>query len=922
MQTSGGSSSSSSRPSSGKRERPAPPPPASSMLPPRNPPAKKEKKRTKGLAQDQNEDIHKAGNDSSGGGEQDQEHLPAASADRGLVRTRAQELDEQRGGTTKKAKASIFPGRTTSTSERGREKREKKKQKEAGTKKINLAVEQGDHDPPGRAGTSDIEQHQEGNDVEMEIADAVDRDGSEASDMEEEDQAAALTVWNDIANNFVPCSPASAGTTAGIFTAGREGAARVAKTKQAGKRKSSSLSTRTSLGDKTDGNKIKNRFPPLVSEEDQDLFGGPPFDDLLSSRRELLLPAHGSSSSVLTDDLLDPSTRTAATTTDSVLAERAHQRELEQEDAALVSNISVLAFPGFVQNHNKALELLGGIGPVHTAIVSPSLNESANLYCRLGDQNRYMQPIGPAKKKSVNHILTARNKKTGTLRFLGHCLYQFDFDTLADFHYCPPKGLDYGKIVLDLARSNNSSPTSSSMLAGHHQAAHHGGGGTTNIDAILNMGITSTAPTSTSGGERLLMGASSGGQGEAKMTTKKSSATISTKRASSKQNYKEIQQLLDHTDNALYYLPPPCFTKTSYPLDYNFEENPHAQETDDIQVKRSWIPLQRLKCDTVEIPQTAPEGADVEAYFHRVEMTNAVKEKELLEQLMLLFEERPIWIRAALLSRIEDKSLHVTWWLQRALQAISYIWENGPYRGSHCKLGYDPRLSYKDAIYQVIDFRDELLKGPQIFSVQKQAAAANEGGATQAQPQNSSGMANSGQHHAGNSNQASGSFPYYAPASNRPSLLDVHFRVPPTNRSQLYQICDLEDEPIQKIVEKRIRWLEKHVVVKSTIEVGSAAGGETEEVDTEVRKNNAGEEMKTEPANKLREDHHAAAPGDEDKGVAGEGEVVAAAFQLDRADHYGWLGEACLRKIRDRMQVKSALLRESGTTKKMLQLQL
>ncbi|EER05609.1 hypothetical protein Pmar_PMAR011640 [Perkinsus marinus ATCC 50983] len=34
---------------------------------------------------------------------------------------------------------------------------------------------------------------------------------------------------------------------------------------------------------------------------------------------------------------------------------------------------------------------------------------------------------------------------------------------------------------------------------------------------------------------------------------------------------------------------------------------------------------------------------------------------------------------------------------------------------------------------------------------------------------------------------------------------DVHFRRPPGNRSQIYQLCDIEDSAIQGVVENEVR---------------------------------------------------------------------------------------------------------------------
>eukprot|EP00392_Amoebophrya_sp_AT5.2_P004612 g4620.t1 len=449
---------------------------------------------------------------------------------------------------------------------------------------------------------------------------------------------------------------------------------------------------------------------------------------------------------------------------------------------------SVIAFPGCVNNPSKAVELLGGSARIHSAIAEPSVNGTANLYCNLADKNRFVAPIGPATKKPTNSVLLARNKKTNQLRFVAHCRYRFDFDTLADFQYAAPASLKHGAAV----------------VSGESLEAELG---------KIGCATQSTAPSSASSSSR----SASGNKADAATTT--------------------FEPL---------YLPPPVFTKTTTPLDYNFEENPHTTTAPgthpDGTVTRSWIPLQLLKCDAAwdRIPQKAPEGATVENYLQRVEVTGAVKERELLERLQVLFEKRPIWIRSALLAEVEDEELHVTWWLQRALQAVSYIWENGPFRGSHCRLGFDPRKAPENGRYQVIDFRDELLKGPQ--------ARSGGGGVTSSTAAGDSPTGTGSSLGVGNKATTTTA----ASATIQMMQNHVHFRVPPQNRSQLYQLCDLEDETIQNIVGERLKERE----------------GST----------------------------------------------------LDVNDHFGWVGESVLKKIRDRMQVKSALMRESGSKKRLLYL--
>lgn len=66
-----------------------------------------------------------------------------------------------------------------------------------------------------------------------------------------------------------------------------------------------------------------------------------------------------------------------------------------------------------------------------------------------------------------------------------------------------------------------------------------------------------------------------------------------------------------------------------------------------------------------------------------------------------LFEERPIWSKAALLHKsgvFNDK-------LKVVLPCVAYYCNNGPWRIMWCKFGYDPRLDPNSRIYQTFDYR-------------------------------------------------------------------------------------------------------------------------------------------------------------------------------------------------------------------------
>ncbi|KAM7520307.1 hypothetical protein LguiB_019269 [Lonicera macranthoides] len=71
-----------------------------------------------------------------------------------------------------------------------------------------------------------------------------------------------------------------------------------------------------------------------------------------------------------------------------------------------------------------------------------------------------------------------------------------------------------------------------------------------------------------------------------------------------------------------------------------------------------------------------------------------------------LFDERPIWVKYALIERLLDKGLQFGGtMLRRLLFRTAYYFSNGPFLRFWIKKGYDPRKDPESRIYQRIDFR-------------------------------------------------------------------------------------------------------------------------------------------------------------------------------------------------------------------------
>lgn len=66
-----------------------------------------------------------------------------------------------------------------------------------------------------------------------------------------------------------------------------------------------------------------------------------------------------------------------------------------------------------------------------------------------------------------------------------------------------------------------------------------------------------------------------------------------------------------------------------------------------------------------------------------------------------MFEERPIWTKAAIRynTGLTDEHSKII------LPVVAYYFPNGPWRISWVKFGYDPRKDPKARIYQTLDYR-------------------------------------------------------------------------------------------------------------------------------------------------------------------------------------------------------------------------
>lgn len=215
------------------------------------------------------------------------------------------------------------------------------------------------------------------------------------------------------------------------------------------------------------------------------------------------------------------------------------------------------------------------------------------------------------------------------------------------------------------------------------------------------------------------------------------------------------------------YMPPAFFTRLQTPFPYDFEENAwvtryrvqsvsEAIGTGEEVLHRAWINMSSLRfCDPPgEVPATAPQGSREQLHDSERPFAEAVRE---------LFEKRSVWLRGPLEAQLAARGFarQTVTLMQKAFRCVAFLFVDGPWRNAYVRLGVDPRTSPQDTkALQVIDFRDRWFRSQTRYygSVAQSRKTAEGENAT-------------------------------------PS--DSFFRVPPSSRSQLYQLVDIEDDFIQ-----------------------------------------------------------------------------------------------------------------------------
>jgi len=160
----------------------------------------------------------------------------------------------------------------------------------------------------------------------------------------------------------------------------------------------------------------------------------------------------------------------------------------------------------------------------------------------------------------------------------------------------------------------------------------------------------------------------------------------------------------------LRLFPPPLFSRQGISQNYNFKANPSSMESTTIdeetgEERKRIINKGRWKgfgpVSIMFVDQTLPDKPPP-----NVEAMRKDVDQQLLARLQELFKERAIWTRMSLFnqfSSIEARDVHNS---KVMLPLVCYVFQDGPWRDTLVRFGYDPRKDPNARFYQRLYFRN------------------------------------------------------------------------------------------------------------------------------------------------------------------------------------------------------------------------
>ncbi|KAH9853850.1 RNA polymerase III transcription factor IIIC subunit-domain-containing protein [Lenzites betulinus] len=164
------------------------------------------------------------------------------------------------------------------------------------------------------------------------------------------------------------------------------------------------------------------------------------------------------------------------------------------------------------------------------------------------------------------------------------------------------------------------------------------------------------------------------------------------------------------TRSNLRLFTPPLFSRQGVPQNYNYKANPASVETivvdeDTGEETKRLVNRMRWKGYGPISISYADKGVPDKPNT-TVEQQRGQADKKILSRLQELFEERPVWTRAAIFNQFTQMEVRDIINSKYLLPLVSYVFEDGPWRDTYVRLGYDPRQDPDARFYQRLYFRN------------------------------------------------------------------------------------------------------------------------------------------------------------------------------------------------------------------------
>ncbi|KZS98062.1 hypothetical protein SISNIDRAFT_405697 [Sistotremastrum niveocremeum HHB9708] len=226
----------------------------------------------------------------------------------------------------------------------------------------------------------------------------------------------------------------------------------------------------------------------------------------------------------------------------------------------------------------------------------------------------------------------------------------------------------------------------------------------------------------------------------------------------------------------LRLFPPPIFGRQTIAQVYNFKANPGSIETSIVdeetgEERKRLINRSRWKgFAPVSIgfwdptPDTPPKNA--------LDAASSVN-PDLLSRLKEHFNTRPVWSRPALLNQFAPNEQRALLNAKQTLPLVSYIFQDGPWRDTNVRLGYDPRTDKETRFYQRVYFRNVNHEKQRTSFIARRSTLHDR-------------MVDS------NAERSDDALP-----SNRSHIFDGRTR---TSQTASFQLCDIQDPMLIKMI--------------------------------------------------------------------------------------------------------------------------